>query len=107
MGLLVRDLDVHKNNYVITAYNTAIYGNKKTSSLKTTEFIAYPKIKNYSFHRPIDGIKDVNCEDIQLVFQESDQWLRNQYRDKCPGLYTDKYSFDKGKYVFFVMWNGK
>ena len=70
------------------------------------EFIAYPKIKNYLFYRPVDGIEKVNCEDIQIVFQESDQWLRNEYRAKCPGMRTDKYSFDKNKYVFFVMHGG-
>ncbi len=103
MGILIHNLDVHKNNYVITAYNTAILQNGKTSSLKTTEYIAYPKIRNYQFSRPLDGIGIVNCDDIQIVFQESDQWLRDQYRAKCPNLITDKYAFDDNKYIFYVM----
>lgn len=103
MGTLINSLDTHKNNYVITAYKTAIYENGKTSSLKTTEYIAYPKIKNYLFYRPLDGLNSIDCEDIQIVFQESDQWLRDQYRAKCPNLQTDKYSFDKKKYIFYVM----
>ncbi len=103
MGILIKDLDVHKNNYVITAYNTAINQNKKTSSLKTTEYIAYPKIKSYQFYRPMDGLNNVNCDDIQIVFQESNQWLRDQYRAKCSNLQTDKYSFNKNKYIFYVM----
>ncbi|MCX6762027.1 MAG: glycosyltransferase family 39 protein [Candidatus Moranbacteria bacterium] len=103
MGMLIKDLDVHRNNYVITAYNTAIYQNSKTSSLKTTEYIAYPKIKNYLFSRPLDGLNNINCDDVQIVFQESDQWLRDQYRGKCPNLITDKYTFNDSKYVFYVM----
>jgi len=103
MGRLISELDVHKNNYVITAYNTAIYQNGKTSSLKTTEYSAYPKIKNYLFTRPIDGLNSINCDDVQLVFQESDQWIRDQYRAKCSGLATDKYTFNDNKYIFYVM----
>jgi hypothetical protein len=103
MGLLIKDLDVHKNNYVITAYNTAIKEGGKDTSLKTTEYIAYPKIKNYLFYRPLDGLGKINCEDVQLVFQESDQWIRDQYRAKCPNLVTDKYTFNKNKYIFYVM----
>jgi 4-amino-4-deoxy-L-arabinose transferase-like glycosyltransferase len=103
MGTLIGNLDVHKNNYVITAYNTSIKGGGKDTSLKTTEYIAYPKIKNYLFYRPLDGLNQVNCEDIQLVFQESDQWIRDQYRAKCPNLITDKYTFNDSKYIFYVM----
>jgi hypothetical protein len=103
MGTLIRNLDIHKNNYVITAYNTSIKGGGKDTSLKTTEYIAYPRIKDYLFYRPLDGLNQVNCEDIQLVFQESDQWIRDQYRAKCPNLITDKYSFDGSKYIFYVM----
>lgn len=103
MGKLISNLDVHKNNYVITAYNTAILQDGKTSSLKTTEFIAYPKITSYRFSRPLDGLNIVNCNDIQIVFQESDQWLRDQYRAKCPNLITDKYTFNDSKYIFYVM----
>lgn len=103
MGTLINKIDVHKNNYIITAYNTAIYQNGKTSSLKTTEFMAYPKIKSYQFYRPTDGLNNISCEDIQLVFQESDQWIRDQYRSKCPNLITDKYAFDENKYIFYVM----
>ncbi|MFA5962113.1 MAG: glycosyltransferase family 39 protein [Parcubacteria group bacterium] len=103
MGLLIKDLDVHKNNYVITAYNTSIKAGGKDTSLKTTEYIAYPKIKEYIFYRPFDGLNQINCEDVQLVFQESDQWIRDQYRAKCPNLITDKYTFNKNKYIFYVM----
>jgi 4-amino-4-deoxy-L-arabinose transferase-like glycosyltransferase len=103
MGLLIKDLDVHKNNYVITAYNTSISQDRKKSSLKTTEYSAYPKIKSYQFYRPLDGLNQINCEDVHLVFQESDQWIRDQYRAKCPNLITGKYTFNKNKYIFYVM----
>lgn len=103
LGMLVKDLDVHAHNYIITANNTSVSSDGTDSSLKTVQFIAYPKIKSYLFFRPVDGLNRVDCNDIQIVFQESDQWLRDQYRAKCPGLRTDRYSFEKSKYVFYVM----
>jgi len=103
LGLLVHDLPVHENNYLITAFNAFITSDRKQSSLKTTEYISYPKIKNYIFYRPMDGKSEISCIDPQLVFQESDQWLRDQYREKCPDLKAKRYNFDNGKYTFWVM----
>lgn len=103
MGLLIKDMPVHKNNYVITAFNTAISSDRKQSSLKTIEYIAYPNIKNYTFYKPLDGRTEINCDDPMLVFLESDQWLRDQYKGKCSGLKQKRYSFDNNKYLFWVM----
>lgn len=103
LGNLVRQLPTHDNNYIITAYNTFITSDRKQSSLKTVEFLAYPDIKKYSFYKPIDGIGAISCDDPQIVFQESDQWLRDQYRNRCPGLNTKRFDFDGKKYTFFVV----
>ena len=67
--------------------------------------MAYPNIKSYEFYRPLDGIGKVDCNDIQIVFFDSDQWLRDQYRAKCGGMLdTNKFSFgNNSKYTFFVM----
>jgi len=101
-GKMIHDLSPHKNNYVITAYNTHIAPGRKQSSIKSAEYMAYPQIKNYYFYRPLDGISGIDCEDVQIVFLESDQWLRDQYRNRCPGLTTERHTFDK-KYSFFVL----
>ena len=42
---------------------------------------------------PLEGLEKIDCKDIQIVFQESDQRIRDQYRAKCPNLITDKYTF--------------
>lgn len=103
LGLLIKNLPMHKNNYVITAFNTSITPDNKQSSLKTSEYLAYPKIKNYLFYKPMDGRSAISCEDPQLVFQESDQWLRDQYRERCPNLKSRRYTYDNEKYIFWVM----
>lgn len=103
MGLLIKDLPVHKNNYVITALNTGIFKENRTSSLKTVEYVAYPNIKNYLFYKPLDGRTAISCDDPMLVFLESDQWLRDQYKGKCPNLKSRRYGYDNSKYLFWVM----
>jgi hypothetical protein len=102
-GLLVKSLPVHQNNYLSTAWNTAISVDRHQSSLKTLEYIAYPNIKQYLFYKPTEGFSAISCDDPQIVFLESDQWLRDQYRAKCPNLKQKKYSYDNAKYMFWVM----
>jgi hypothetical protein len=102
-GLITKDFPVHKNNYIITAFNTAITQDRHHSSLKTLEYLAYPNIKQYLFYRPIDGFSEISCDDPQVVFLESDQWLRDQYKNKCPDLKQKRYTFDNSKYTFWVM----
>jgi 4-amino-4-deoxy-L-arabinose transferase-like glycosyltransferase len=104
-GLMTRDLAVHQNNYIITAFNTSITSDRHQSSLKTLEYLAYPNIKKYLFYRTVDGIGQINCDDPQLVFLESDQWLRDQYKNNCPDLMQKRYAYDNGKYTFWVMSN--
>lgn len=104
-GLLIRDLSIYQHNYVITAFNTSIYQDRKQSSLKTSEYLAYPKIKQYIFYRPMDAVSDISCEDPQLVFLESDQWLRDQYKARCPDLKSRRYTYNNGKYTYWVMSN--
>jgi hypothetical protein len=102
-GLMTKDLPVRKNNYIMTAWNTAIYFDRHQSSLKTLEYLAYPNIKKYLFYKPTEGIGQINCDDPQLVFLESDQWLRDQYKNNCPDLKQKRYLYDNGKYTFWVM----
>ncbi|HLN18910.1 MAG TPA: hypothetical protein VK255_01940, partial [Patescibacteria group bacterium] len=102
-GQLIRDTPLKKNNYIISAYNTFITADRKQSSLKTTEFIGYPNSQRYTFYKQMDGIGQISCDDSQLVFLESDQWLRDQYKGTCPDLKQKRYNFDNGKYSFWVM----
>ncbi|NTU66527.1 MAG: phospholipid carrier-dependent glycosyltransferase [Candidatus Moranbacteria bacterium] len=104
-GVLVHDLVPGKHNYFITAYNTYIAQDRKSTSFKTTEYAGYPNIKKYEFYHPLDALSNVNCDDATIVFFDSDQWIRDQYRAKCNGtLETKKFSFgSNSKYTFFVM----
>lgn len=104
-GILVRDLPLGNHNYFITAYNTFVSSDHKATSFKTTEFAGYPRIKSYDFYHPLDGVDKIDCDNVNIVFFDSDQWLRDQYRAKCSGtLETKKFSFgDNSKYTFFVM----
>jgi hypothetical protein len=102
-GVWIRELPVHKNNYVVVVYNTFVSNDGAWSSLKTTEFLAYPKIKSYIFLKPIEGAKSVSCEDPQIVFLDADQWLRDQYKAKCPNLQQKRKTFDNGKFIFWYM----
>jgi hypothetical protein len=106
LGLLVKDLPIRRNNYIITAQNTTIYAEGKKSSLKTTEYVGYPASQKYLFLKPLEKREEIFCDDPQIVFLESDQWLRDQYKGLCPSLSAKRYSFDNGKYLFWVI-NGE
>jgi 4-amino-4-deoxy-L-arabinose transferase-like glycosyltransferase len=103
LGNLIQNTSLHKNNYLITAYNAWISSDGKQSSLKTTEYIGYPNSQQFIFYKPMDGVNYISCEDSLLIFQESDQWLRDQYKSKCPNLTQQRYAYDNGKYMFWVM----
>jgi 4-amino-4-deoxy-L-arabinose transferase-like glycosyltransferase len=105
LGNLIGKTPLHKNNYLITAYNAWISSDGKQTSLKTTEYIGYPNSQQFSFYKPMDGVNNISCEDPLLIFQESDQWLRDQYKNKCPNLAQQRYAYDNGKYMFWVMAN--
>jgi hypothetical protein len=105
LGDLVHQLPVHRNNYIVTAINTFISVDSRQSSLRTVEYMGYPKIKNYLYYHPLDGFNAISCDDPQIIFMDSDQWLRDQYRNACPGLVTKRYDFDGKKYTFFVLSN--
>jgi hypothetical protein len=105
LGNLIQNTALHRNNYIITAYNTWVSSDGKQSSLKTTEYIGYPNSQQFTFHKPMDGVNSISCEDPLLIFQESDQWLRDQYKNKCPNLTQQRFAYDNGKYMFWVMEN--
>jgi len=105
-GQLIRELPVEKNNYLILTSQTAISGDHKESSFKTTEYIAYPKIKEYLFFKPISKSFSVNCEEnIRIIFFESDRWLRDQYAVLCPNLKIRFAVPKNGLYGFWVIEN--
>lgn len=105
LGNLMKSTPLHKNNYLITAYNTWTSNDAKKSSLETAEYAGYPNSSQFLFYRPLDGLSSISCDDPLIIFQESDQWLRDQYKNRCPGLSQKRYAFDKGKYMFWVMMN--
>lgn len=105
LGDLIKKTSLHKNNYLITAYNTWISFDGKKSSLETTMFSGYPNSQNFTYFKPMDGFNYISCEDPLLIFQESDQWLRDQYKNRCPNLTQHRFVYDKGKYIFWVMMN--
>lgn len=106
-GLLIKDLPLRQNNYIIGAFNTAIAPDRRQSSLKTSEYIGYPNSQKYIFYKQMDGIGQTSCDNPQLVFLESDQWLRDQYKNACPDLKQKRYNYDNGKYTFWVMSNSQ
>jgi 4-amino-4-deoxy-L-arabinose transferase-like glycosyltransferase len=103
LGNLIQNTNLHKNNYLITAYNTWISADGKQSSLKTTEYIGFPNSQKFLFYKPMEGISKISCDDPLLIFQESDQWLRDQYKSKCPDLVQRRIAYDYGKYMFWMM----
>lgn len=103
LGNLIKNTSPHKNNYLITAYNAWVSSDGKQTSLKTTEYIGYPNSQQFTFYKPMDGVNNISCEDPLLIFQESDQWLRDQYKNKCPNLTQQRFAYDNGKYMFWVM----
>jgi len=104
-GLMTKNLPVHNNNYIITTQDTFTCPDKHKTSLRTLEYLAYPNIKQYLFYRPAEGFLQISCDDPQVVFLESDQQLRDQYKNSCPDLKQKKYLYDNGKYIFWVMSN--
>lgn len=103
LGELIRELPLHNNNYLITAYNTAVSKDNLDSSLKTAQYVGYPKIKSYLYLRPLPGRGSISCDDPLIIFQESDQWLRNEYQQACPNLKASAVTIKDGKFVFWVM----
>lgn len=103
LGNLINELPLHKNNYLITGYNAAVNKEHTQTSYKTTEYIAYPKIKSYQDYRPMDGRTAINCDDTLVVFQDCDQWLRSQYMANCPGLRQKVMLPKGGLYAFWVL----
>lgn len=102
-GHLIGNLPLKNDNYIITAFNTTIYPGNHQSSLKTAEFVGFPNSQRYLFMRPMDNIQNISCDDPQIVFLESDQWLRDQYRSRCPDLKSRRFGYDNSKYSFWVM----
>ena len=103
LGKLVQNLETEENNFIVVAPEIAISEDHKEFSLKTTTFAGQPRIKNYSFYRPLDSIKEIPCENSLIVFQKSDEWLQKQFQEKCPEKTFEKILPPKGAHSFWVM----
>lgn len=103
LGLLIKQLPPKTHNYIITTQSIAVSADHKQSSLKTAEYLGYPNIKQYEFYHPLDGRFDTKCEDSQIVFQEADVWLIDQFKQQCPNLKEEQIVPEKGIYPMWVL----
>jgi hypothetical protein len=102
-GILINELPIHKNNYLILTKTTAISQDRRESSFKSTEYISYPKIKDYIFYRPIDKNNFIDCNDPLIILYESDDWLRNYYKGMCPGSSVHYKTPENGMFGFWYI----
>lgn len=103
LGMLVKQLPLQKNNYIITNQNIAVSQDHTDSSMKTVQYLAYPNIKSYKFYHALEGRFDIECNDAQIVFQEADKWLVEQFKLRCPDLKEEALTPEKGVYNFWVL----
>lgn len=104
LGLVIGQLGLAENNYIIVDSDIWIREeDHRDASIKTTLFSGYPKIENYFFYRPLEGRFNVECEDSQIVFQKADEWLLNQFKERCPNLEKQQISVGSGENKFWVL----
>ncbi len=103
LGKLVSELPLEKKNYLIVTSESSISQDRKDFGSKTAQFTGYPKIKSYLFYKPFEGLATVPCNDTQIVFQTSDDWLREQFQEKCPNLKLQKITPLGGTYGYWVL----
>lgn len=84
LGKLVKQLPTKEKNYLITDSNRIIGEDHADCDMKTMIFSAQPKIGEYLFYKPMDAIEEIDCAgETQIVFQKSDEWLRERFKEKC------------------------
>lgn len=103
LGKTIKEIPLKKNNIVIVSQEVGIFEENNESSLKTTEFAGYPKTKELTFYHPFEGIAKAPCEDSLIIFQKSDLWLRNQYKQKCNELSLVQYIPQNGLHSFWIL----
>lgn len=104
MGLVVNQLGIAKNNYLIVDSDIWVREeDHKDASIKTTIFSGYPKIKSYLFYKPLEGRFSVECENSQIVFQKADEWLLEQFKERCPDLEKQQISVGSEDNVYWIL----
>lgn len=103
LGRLIKQLPTKQHNYLITGRTTWINQERKESSLRTVMYMGYPKIKQYLFYQPLEGRFAVECNDTQILLLESDQWLRDQFKQRCPNLQAKEQTVENGIYQYWVL----
>lgn len=103
LGKTTKKFPKKQHNFLVVSSEVGIFNNHKDSSLKTAEFSGYPAIQDYFFYHPIEGLSQIPCKDTRIIFQKSDKWLRNQYREKCPTLLFEEVTPQNGLHSFWVM----
>jgi hypothetical protein len=102
-GKVIKELPAKKDSFLVIPEGSHISSDRKSSSFKSAEFAGYPEIKNFLFTRSMEALKDGKCENTLYVFFETDEWLRNRFKEKCPEAEFRKASFKEGYYSFWVM----
>ncbi len=103
LGLAIKQQEPKENNFIIVPDPIYISENKRDSSYKTSELVAYPEYKSFFFWHPLDAIRHSTCENALYVFAESDEWLIESFKIKCPELEAQKVKPEGGIYNFWIL----
>jgi len=104
LGKTVASLKLKQQNYIIISPEENISQDRKGIGAKTVLFTGYPEIKSYLFFKPFEGLASVSCnESSQIVFQIADEWLLEQFQQKCPSLKLQKITPPNGMYSYWGM----
>lgn len=103
LGKAIHEIELKDNNFLIVAPEVGIFDDHKNTSLKTTEFAGQSNIEYYSAYYSLEGLVKIHCENSQMVFQKSDSWLRDRYKEKCPHLTFEQYTPNNGIYSFWIL----
>lgn len=104
MGRALKEIIPDKNNFFITVPGLNVSQDHRDSGLKTVHYAGWPNVKNFLFYSPsLEAIRDLPCENSLYFFQEPDQWLLDQFQEKCPLLQQKQILSPDGKYWFWIM----
>ena len=95
LGKLVNQLPIKKHPIIL--FNT------ETKLAKASEFSGWPKIKQYSFYSPAEGLANSYCQNSLLIFYNQNTWLKEQIQKKCPNLKEDTVSASEKSYPFLIL----
>lgn len=103
LGFTIKQQTPKENNFIVVPDPVSISEDKRSSSYKTTEFIAYPEYRKFFFLHPLDAIRYSTCDDALYVFAEADEWLIESFKIKCPELEAQRITPTDGIYSFWVL----